>query len=232
MKTIKKLTITILFSGLCLVATPPPTAEAAIPAWIIAVIKKGVAKVLKAIDLMIQRLQNKTIWLQNLQKTIENKLSQFKLAEIAKWTDQQRKLYKQYYDDLWKVKNAIATYKRIHQIVQRQKQIVEQYQFTWKMINQDKHFTKDEIDYMYYVYTGILDESVYNIDQLLFVVNSFRSQMSDAKRLEIINNTAERVEQNYTDLQQFNRQNVQLSINRARDQNEVETVRKLYGLND
>lgn len=231
MNTIKKSLIILALTSICLVTAPNQKAEAAIPAWIVTLIKKGVAKVLKAIDLMIQRLQNKTIWLQNLQKTIENKLSQFKLKEIARWTDEQRKLYKQYYDDLWKVKNTIATYKRIHFIVQRQKQIVEQYQFTWKMINQDKHFSKSEIDYMYHVYTGILDESVYNLDQLLLVINSFRSQMSDAKRLEIINNTSERVEQNYADLQQFNNQNVQLSLNRAKDQHEIESIKKLYGLN-
>lgn len=98
------------------------------------------------------------------------------------------------------------------------------------MINQDKHFTKAEIDYMYYVYTGILDESVNNLDQLLLIINSFRTQMSDAKRLELINKTGERIERNYTDLQQFNNQNIQLSLNRAKDEHEVESIKKLYGL--
>ncbi|GAB1446027.1 hypothetical protein MASR2M41_17760 [Flammeovirgaceae bacterium] len=213
-----------------MVAAPVQQTQAAIPAWIIALIKKGVAKVLRAIDLMIQRLQNKTIWLQNLQKTLENKLSQFKLTEIAQWTEKQRLLYKKYYDELWKVRNTISTYKRIHLIVQRQKQIIERYRFMWQMINQDKHFTKSEIDYMYVVYSGILNESVNNIDQLFLVINSFRTQMSDAKRLEMINETGERVEQNYADLQQFNNQNIQLSLNRARDEHEIESVKKLYGL--
>jgi hypothetical protein len=213
-----------------MVTTPVQQTEAAIPAWIIALIKKGVAKVLRAIDLMIQRLQNKTIWLQNLQKTLENKLSQFKLTEIAQWTEKQRLLYKKYYDELWKVRNTISTYKRIHLIIQRQKQIIERYRFMWQMINQDKHFTKSEIDYMYVVYSGILNESVYNIDQLFLVINSFRTQMSDAKRLELINETGERIEQNYADLQQFNNQNIQLSLNRARDEHEIESVKKLYGL--
>ena len=40
---------------------------------------------------------------------------------------------------------------------------------------------------MQQVYTGILDESVKNIDQLQLVINAFVTQMSDAKRLEIIN---------------------------------------------
>ena len=230
MNRIKRILYITIFTTISLVVVPPQPTQAAIPLWIIELIKKGVAKVLRAIDLMIQRLQNKTIWLQNAQKVLENKLSQFKLTEIAQWTERQRTLYKKYYDELWKVRNTISTYKRISLIVQRQKQIVEQYRFTWGMINRDKHFTKAEIDYMYYVYTGILDESVNNLDQLLLIINSFRTQMSDAKRLELINEAGERVEQNYTDLQQFNNQNIQLSLNRAKDQHEVESIKKLYGL--
>ncbi len=217
-----------LMSTLLLTAAPVQQAQSAIP--VMEIIKQGVIKVIKAIDLMIQRLQTKTIWLQNAQKVLENKLSQFKLKEIAQWTEKQRQLYKKYYDELWKVRQTIATYHRITQIINRQKQIIEQYQFTWKMVKQDKHFTKSEIDYMYYVYTGILNESVDNIDQILLVINSYKTQMSDAKRLEMIDKAGEGIEQNYRDLKQFNEQNIRLSINRAKDEHEIESIKKLYGL--
>jgi len=62
------------------------------------------------------------------------------------------------------------------------------------------------------------------------VINAYITQMSDAKRLEIINKAGDNIEKNYQDLSQFNNQNIQLSINRAKDDQEVETVRKLYGL--
>ena len=39
------------------------------------VIKLTVTKVIKAIDLKVQRMQNQTIWLQNAQKVLENQLS-------------------------------------------------------------------------------------------------------------------------------------------------------------
>jgi hypothetical protein len=194
------------------------------------IIRQGVIKVIKAVDLMIQRLQNETIALQNAAKVLENKLSQLKLNEIADWTERQRQLYKKYYDELWKVRNTLATYKRIKQILERQRQIIDEYRFTWHMINQDKHFTRAEIDYMYRVYTGILNESVYNLDQILLVINSFKTQMTDGKRLEVINKAGDNIEQNYSDLKQFNNQNIQLSLNRAKDEHEVETVKKLYGI--
>ncbi|MBX2968239.1 MAG: conjugal transfer protein TraI [Cyclobacteriaceae bacterium] len=207
---------------------PIQETRAAIP--IAKIIQEGIKKVIKAVDLMIQRLQNKTIALQNAAKVLENKLSQLKLNEIADWTERQRELYRKYYDELWKVRNTIAVYQRIRQILARQEQIVDEYRFTWRMINQDKHFTRAEIDYMYRVYTGILNESVYNLDQIVLVINSFKTQMTDGKRLEIINKAGDQIEQNYADLQQFNNQNIQLSMNRAKDEHEVLTVKKLYGL--
>jgi hypothetical protein len=218
----------MLIGTITLTVAPVQRAESAIP--VLEIIRQAVKKVIKAVDLMIQRLQNKTIALQNAAKVLENKLSKLKLNEIAEWTQRQRELYKKYYDELWRVRKTIATYKRIKQIVARQEQIIEEYRFTWHMINQDKHFTREEIDYMYRVYTGILNESVYNLDQILLVINSFKTQMTDGKRLEIINKAGDQIEQNYADLMRFNNQNIQLSLNRAKDQHEIESIRKLYGL--
>lgn len=227
MNQIKK-TFFILLLGIAFTATPTQQSNAAIP--IAEIIKEGIKKVIKAVDLMIQRLQNKTIALQNAARVLENKLSKLRLTEIAEWTERQRKLYQQYYDELWKVRNTIATYKRIRQILDRQVHLVNEYKSAWERIRSDKHFTSKEIDYMYRVYTGILNESIRNLDQILLIVNSFKTQMSDAKRLEIINAAGQQIDQNYADLKQFNLQNIQLSLNRAKDQHEIESVRKLYGL--
>lgn len=227
MSRIRRTFFVVLLGTVSLVAVPTQEAHA-INIWII--IKKAVIKVIKAVDLMIQRMQNETIALQNAAKVLENKLSQLKLDEIADWTERQRQLYKEYYDELWRVRNTIAMYKRIQKIVERQVRIVDEYKFVWQTLRNDDHFTRSEIDYMYRVYTGMLNESVQNIDQLLLVINSFKMQMSDAKRLELIDAAAEHVEQNYADLKQFSNQNIQLSLNRAKDEHELESVRKLYGV--
>ena len=49
---------------------------------IFSIIKAGVKKAIVAIDLKIQRLQNKTIWLQNAEKILENKMSELKSPQI------------------------------------------------------------------------------------------------------------------------------------------------------
>lgn len=197
---------------------------------ILEVIKAGVKKVIKAVDLKIQRMQNETIWLQNAQKVLENQLSKLKLTEISDWTERQKELYSKYYADLWKVKTAISYYQRIKDITAKQIFLVEQYKKAWALAQQDKNFTDTEIKYMYSVYSGILNESVKNLDQILLVINSFKTQMTDAQRLVLINQAANRIDENYADLVQFNSQNILMSIQRSKGQKEVQDVQKLYGL--
>lgn len=215
---------------LCVVlsVTPAGKAGAQIPIWNI--IKGAITKVIKAVDLEIQRLQNNTIWLQNAQKAVENTMSQLHLNDITGWVQKQKDLYSGYFNELWEVKTLITTYDRIKAIATEQAQIVSAYKMAWHTIQQDKHFTVDEISYMGSVYTGILSQTLDNISQLLLVVNSFATQMSDAKRLEIINHVGDKVDENYSDLQRFNTENGLLSLQRARDANDAAVVKWMYGL--
>ncbi len=197
---------------------------------VLEVIKAGVKKVIKAVDLKIQRMQNETIWLQNAQKVMENQLSKVKLTEISDWTEKQKELYSKYYSELWKVKSVISYYKRIKETTTKQVFLVEEYKKAWSLAKQDKNFQPRELDYMYKVYSGILNESAKNLDQILLIINSFKTQMSDAKRLELINSAADRIDQNYSDLKQFNNQNILMSVQRSKGQQQIRNVQKLYDL--
>ena len=212
----------------CCVVMPVQKTQAQIP--IAEIIKQAVIKVIKAVDLKIQRLQNKTIWLQNAQKTLENKMSQLKLDEIKDWVEKQRKLYDDYFQELRQVKTALTYYQRVKDIIQRQVQIVKEYKTGWALFQQDKNFTKEELDYMKSIYSGMMEESIKNVDQLFLVVNAFITQMSDAKRLEIINTVSTNIEQQYVDIKDFNNQNKMVSLQRAVDRGEIEYVKRLYGL--
>jgi len=194
------------------------------------VIKAGVKKAIKAVDLKIQRLQNKTIWLQNAQKNLENVLSKLKLDEISSWVEKQKEQYRKYYEELTQVKTIVSNYQRIGDIIKKQRRLLDEYNHAWRLIRQDKQFSEQEIQYIGRVYTGILDASIKNIDQISLIIKSFTTKMTDAKRLELINKAADKVDMNYTDLVQFNQQNIILSVQRAKSEVEVSEVKKLYGL--
>ncbi|GGC42608.1 hypothetical protein GCM10011386_38570 [Parapedobacter defluvii] len=230
MKTLKTYMLILPISAVTLFVALPNGADAQLA--IAEVIKAGIKKVVKAVDLKIQRLQNKTIWLQNAQKALENQLSKLKLGEIADWTDRQRELYKNYYEELWKVKSILSYYNRVKELTEKQGAILEEYRSAWQLFQQDTNFSPDELAYIGKVYTGILEASVKNVDQIILVVNSFKMQMSDAARLEIIMEASNRMEENHADLRQFNRQNAMLSIQRAKSTDETQRLRKIYGIDE
>jgi len=228
-KRMKKYMVILPMSAMTLFVALPTEANAQIA--ILEVIQAGIKKVIKAIDLKVQRMQNETIWLQNAQKVLENQLSKLKLTEIADWTEKQKDLYSGYYKELWEIKSVIAYYKRIKDLTEKQVAIVDEYKWAWNLFNKDKHFKPEELEHMQEVYKGILEESVKNLDMILLVVNSFKTQMSDAKRLEIINEAADKMDTNYSDLKQFNTQNSLLSIQRSASLDEAVKLKEIYGIN-
>lgn len=199
-------------------------------AQIVELIKAAITKVVRAVDLQVQRLQTQTIWLQDAQKIIENTMHQLKLTDIADWSDKQKTLYANYYNELWQVKNLIGTYQKVKDIIQKQTQLVNAYKQADALFKQDSHFNINEMDYMERVYSGIIDESVKNLEQVYLVINSFSTQMSDAQRLAIVDAASGRIDENYNDLKQFNNQNVKLSLQRSKDMNDMNTVKQLYGI--
>lgn len=195
------------------------------------VIKLTVTKVIKAIDLKVQRMQNKTIWLQNAQKVIENQMSKTRLTEISGWTEQQRQLYSSYYTELGNIKATISKYQRIKDITLKQAALVSEYKKAWGLFRQDSHFNPQELNYMQRVYTGILDASVKNLDEIMLVVSPAKTQMTDEQRLELINKASDHLDENYNDLHQFNNQGIQLSLQRSKDLSDTQSIKKLYGIN-
>lgn len=194
------------------------------------VLNQTVGRVIRAIDLKVQRMQNETIWLQNAQKVLENELSKLRLSEIAGWSGQQQQLYSQYYSELGQIKSYISYYQRIKNLTVKQAALITEYQNAWALLHKDQHFTVAELNQMQQVYTGILNASAKNLDQIMLVINPGKTQMSDEQRLELINKAGDQLDGNYSDLQQFNSQNEMLSLERAKDANEVATLKIYYGI--
>nr|MCS3815477.1 mannitol-specific phosphotransferase system IIBC component [Mucilaginibacter sp. X4EP1] len=228
MNPIKKYMVILPLSAMTIMVSIPKGADAQFIVG--SVISSTVGRVIRAIDLEVQRMQNQTIWLQNAQKALENQLSQLKLTEISSWSQKQKDLFSSYYTELWNIKTAIAYYSKISELTQKQVALVNSYNQAWALIKNDKHFTANELTYMSGVYSGILQASVNDLDQILNIIHANKTQMPDAKRMDIINKTADHMDTNYNDLQKFNSENEMLSLQRASDENEVLTLKQYYGI--
>jgi hypothetical protein len=199
-------------------------ASAQVP--IIAIIKA----VINAADLVVQQIQNETIVLQNAEKAITNTMSELQLGDITDWVQKQKDLYEEYYNELATVKDLISGYDKLKALVQMQTNIVSQYRSSYALFKKDKHFTATELAYMANVYAGIVDQSLKNLDQALLVVSSLETSITDAQRMNIINSASSGMQKNYDDLKRFNSQNVNLSLQRGVADGDIETVKKLYGI--
>lgn len=192
------------------------------------VIRTAIKRVVKAVDLKIQRLQNKTIWLQQAQKAIENLLSKTRLDEIAQWSFRQKEEFEGYYSSLMKVKSVIVQFQQVRELAQKQVAMFRAYQRSWNILKNDPHFSIQELQYMAKTYAGFLEESLQNIDELTALVQSYTFQLSDGERMSLIQNTKQKIEENYHNLLEFNRQNQLLSLQRSKSNLEIQRIKKLY----
>jgi hypothetical protein len=194
------------------------------------VIKAGITKVIKAVDLRIQRLQNETIRLQNAQKVIENTLAKLHLDDISGWVDKQRTLYRDYFDELQKVKAAVKYYHRVKELIELQAAMISIYKQAIGLFKQDSHLRAAEIEYISDVYSGIFDASVKQLDAVQIVLSSFTTSMTDAQRMEAIDKATLELRRQYDELNRFTSEVKYISIQRSADANEIKKTKSFYGL--
>ncbi|PZP48180.1 MAG: conjugal transfer protein TraI [Pseudopedobacter saltans] len=225
----KHKTGTLLFSlvlSIALAITPTVQSHALFGSLFGSALKAAI----KAIDLQIQKLQNQTIVLQNAQKVVENAMSKLKLDDITAFAQKQQRLFSGYYQELQQVKSVIGEYQKVGNIMWMQTQMITDYKTAYNLFRNDAHFSPQEIQYMYTVYSGILDKSVKDLSALTVIISSYSTQISDGKRLELVEQLATDMENNRLTLLRFNRQNSLVSLNRATSEQEVKAVKSYYGL--
>ncbi|MFA0960301.1 conjugal transfer protein TraI [Roseivirga sp. BDSF3-8] len=218
------LCLLLTLSGPCL--TVNKSNAVALPT--IEIIRQGVKKAIRALDLKVQRLQNEQIWLQNAQKILENTLSKLRLEEISDWTQRQKALYEAYFQELWKVKQAIRTYQRVRDIVQMQKALYTEYQKAWPLIKASERFSDQEIAQMEKVYAAMLEDGLATLNDLRLVLEAFTTQMSDSERLKVIHQTEASITRVLNDLRRYNSRNLMLARQRGWDSNEAGQIGRWY----
>jgi hypothetical protein len=199
-------------------------------AQIIDAVQQALIAAIKAADLVVQQAQNATIDLQNAQKELENQLSQLDLGEIGNWEEKIKDIYSDYFTELWKVKTVLADFKQITGIIAQQKDLVDEYKQAYTRIQQDNHFSPSEVTYAYNVYSGIISESVKSVSQIVNILTDFSFQMSDESRMRLIHNASLDIQRQSEDLRDFNNQTAQISLQRAKDAQDINTIKQLYGI--
>ena len=137
-------------------------------------------------------------------------------------------LHKTFLDGLLAVSPTVQKYKKIAGIISMQLQLVKEYKSAKTRFGSMGQFSNDEFNYIAGVYDKLVSGSLNDLDALLNVVTANKLRMSDDERIKAIDKIFGGMQGKLVFLRQFNSSTSVLGIQRTKEQNDVDVMRKLY----
>lgn len=170
-----------------------------------------------------------------LEKILDNMYNGYKILSkgyntIKDIAEGNFSLHQVFLDGLYAVNPAVRNYKRIPYIIQYQKFLVKEHKRAYNRFKNDPNLTVREIKYLANVYNYLVRQSLRNLDELLMIITAAKLRMSDEERLQAIDRIYYDLENKIVFLRFFNSTTQRLAMQRARDNHDVITLQKLYGV--
>lgn len=139
-------------------------------------------------------------------------------------------MHQAFLDGLLQVNPGIKKYYRVADIINYQVRIVKESRNTFNRFKSANCFNPKEIEYISGVYGRLLDQSLRNLDELTNVVTAGKLRMSDDERIKEIDRIYVEMEDKATFLRSFNNNTSILAVQRQKELQQIDAVRKLSGL--
>jgi len=214
----KKTRFTLCLAALCFLGTPAAHAQAVVSAPILEgtnFIQTGLQATLKALNTKANILANDGVMEQVLTKG---------------FTEKNMLLAKDWYDGLLAVSHTIKTYRRVQHLFERQTAIITIYSTYIGQFKADPNLSAAQVGGIVRGYTTLIQESAGYLDDLSAIVSPAKSKMTDAERMELIDQLDDKVTHQYDLVSYFTRRNMALSTQQGQDEKDAQTLKKLYGL--
>lgn len=137
-------------------------------------------------------------------------------------------LHSAFLNSLMAVSPEVRKYGRIADIISAQASIVSEYKAAYQQFSSSGHFSVTELVYMNGVFSRLLSQSVDNLTNLANVITAGNLRMSDAERLQAIDHIYGDTQNKLVFLRHFDNEIVVLQLQREKEQNDVNTLQKLY----
>lgn len=193
------------------------------------IILKLIEKVIKAMDLKIQRLQNEALVLQNLQKDAENRLHEMKLGEIKNWTDKQKELYQKYFAELKTVKTNLSQSDVALVAASKHLLLLREYQASVNELDRTQFVNQNEKELLKNKFAGIVQHGMNSYSQIENALSNGVS-MTDGERMMLVLNGNRSLDSNLLDLQTRSKEVRQLIEQRGGQIRNIQSSKKIYGL--
>lgn len=139
-------------------------------------------------------------------------------------------LHKTFLDGLMAVSPAVRDYKKVGDIVACELQIIKEYKAALNRFKQDMNFNEQEITYIGQVYSNLTGETLKNLDALSTIITASKLRMSDDERLSAIDELFSDMQDKLSFLHHFNNSTTILALQRAKERNNIQAVRAIYGI--
>lgn len=139
-------------------------------------------------------------------------------------------LHKTFLDGLMQVSPTVRDYKKVADIINYQLILVKEYKTAYGRFKQDGNFSQQELDYLARVYDNLFKQSLNNLDDLTTIITANKLRMSDNERLQAIDSIYYDMQDKLLFLRHFNNNTTILAVQRARERNDVTTIKEIYGL--
>lgn len=140
-------------------------------------------------------------------------------------------LHDLFLNGLYKINPTIRSYKRIPSIIQFQQYINAEYSREFERFRHDPNLTLREIKYLEGVYAYLIKQTLRNIEELLTIVTATKLRMSDEERMVAIDRIYYDMESKIVFLKVFNNNAQAVAMHRARQQREINAMRKIFDVN-
>jgi len=141
-------------------------------------------------------------------------------------------LHKGFLDGLMEISPVVKKYKRIADIISYQLRIVKLSKAAYDKFKVDKNFTVDEIKGIANVYGRLLNEGLKCLDELIMVITAGELRMSDDERLQAIDGIYTKLVDQFSFLKELNNSTTVLSVQREKEQQDIDMSRKIHGIRE
>lgn len=140
-------------------------------------------------------------------------------------------LHQLFLDGLLKANPIVQKYEKVGDIINCELRIISEYGTAYDRFKADKNFSPDEIIYIGKVYNNLIDQSIKGLSDLTNVLTDNVMRASDDERLSEIDRLDSEMQDRLSFLRYFNNNTTVLALQRAREQNDVNTIKNIYGIN-
>jgi hypothetical protein len=128
-------------------------------------------------------------------------------------------LHSVYLHGLLSISPAVQHYSKVADIILEQASLIKEYRSAYVNFRRSKSFSVSELNYMSSVYTGLVNQSLQDLDEL-----------SNILRLKAIDRIEASCSEKLAFLRRFNNQGIMLSLQRSKDLNDSHSLKQLYNI--